>query len=1111
MATSNRDRVNKGMDLLKEGLYPPVAQMMQSRYGDQWWAQYKLAYPQVRAATPDELDVQGLLHMMRNGWRDVFDVTLGNMERNLVHELIEARNLWAHQQPFSTDDTERALDSMARLLRAVSAGEQADEIERERQIVRRTQFAEFARTETRKKTSAAVATQASGGLRPWREIITPHRDVQLGNFKQAEFAADLAQVARGEGAPEYLNPIEFFRRTYLTEGLTSLLKNALQRLAGTGGDPVIELQTNFGGGKTHSMLALYHLANDIDFERLRDFEPILAEVRAPGVTIPVPNKAVLVGTALSPGQVRRRGDGIEIHTLWGELAYQLLGRRGYALIADSDKSGQNPGSDLLTQLFREAGPSLILIDEWVAFVRGLYHQSGMPAGSFDTNLSFAQSLTEAVRQTPQTLLVASLPASDIEIGGEGGREALARLRNTFNRMQTSWRPATTEEGFEIVRRRLFDDISDHSAFAARDAVIRAFGTLYEREGPQFPRKVQEGDYRRRLETAYPIHPELFDQLYGSWSTLDTFQRTRGVLRLMANVIHVLWTRQDGGLLIMPASVPMDAGSVIDELTHYVEATWRPVIERDVDGEQSLPILLDRDNPNFGRLSAARRVARTLFLGTAPTANVANRGIEDRDIKLGCAQPGESIAVFGDALRTLSDRATHLYVDHGKYWFSTQPSVTRTAQDRADRLSLDDVFQDVVRRIRQQSERGDFVRVHACPAASADVRDEPTIGLVILDPEHQHTRQSIDSGAREQAASILDHRGDSPRLNRNTLVFAAADKAKWADLESAVRQHLAWDSICKEEDQLNLDSFQRNQANSKRKDANTTVEARLADTYQWVLVPHQEDAQQRSFAWDELRMLGEGQIAQRVSQRLRNDGVLHTRWNGVGLKQWLDRVPLWRGDSVTIRELASFFAQYLYLDKLKNDQVLLEAIADGLNNSLWMTETYALADAFDAETGRYLHLVHGQHRLPTLDHLLVKPEVALRQIEQDQRAQEERDRREREERERERTDRTGGDESEEDRDFDDDQPKPPPPPPPPPELKTRRYYAQVRLNPEQIAKETAQLSAEVLQYLVGVLGSKVTVTLEIEAVIPDGIPEQVRRTVDENSRTLKFEQHGFENS
>ncbi|HEY7032231.1 MAG TPA: Swt1 family HEPN domain-containing protein [Thermomicrobiales bacterium] len=1104
MATTNRDRVNKGMDILKEGLLPPVSSMMQGRFGPSWWDQYRLAYPGGVATTPEDLDVQALLKMMRDSWRDVFAASLGSSERNLVHELLDQRNKWAHQNAFSTDDTERVLDSIARLLRAVSAADQADAVERERQIVRRQQFEEFAKREERKATSTAVATQTTGGLRPWREIMMPHHDVQRGVFQQAEFAADLSQVARGEGSPEYRDPVEFFRRTYLTEGLRTLLKSALLRLSGAGGDPVIELQTNFGGGKTHSMLALYHLSSDVDFESLSGFEPILNEVTAAGAgKIPLPHRAVLVGTALSPGQVRRKDDGTETHTLWGELAWQLGRRKGYALIADSDKSGLNPGSDLLAELFTTFSPSLILIDEWIAFVRQLYNQDGMVAGSFDANLSFAQSLTEAVRQTPQTLLVASLPSSDIEIGGAGGREALERLRNTFGRMQTSWRPATTEEGFEIVRRRLFEPITDRDLFTSRDAVIRAFMEMYKDHG-QFPRKIQEGDYRRRLETAYPIHPELFDQLYGAWSTLDKFQRTRGVLRLMASVIHTLWQRQDAGLLIMPSSLPMDAGPVIDELTRYLDDPWKPVIERDVDGDRSLPLDLDRENGNFGRLSAARRVARTVYLGSAPTYNAANRGIEDRDIKLGCAQPGEPVAVFGDALRTLSDRATHLYVDHGKYWFSTQPSVTRTAQERADGYSKDKIFETVAKRLRQQSQKGDFVRIHPCPASSADVRDEPTIGLVILDPEHPHTRGDLSSPAVTEARRILDQRGESPRLYRNTLIFAAADKAKWADLEAAVRMFLAWESIDAEKDELNLDGFQRTQAATKKRDAETAIASRLSDTYQWVLRPLQDNPSDRSFDWDEPRTQGEGDVAQRVSQRLRNDGALYTRWNGTDLRKQLDAIPLWRGDAVAVKQLVDDFARYLYLPKLKNDTVLAEAIADGLNNTAWTTETFALADSFDATTGRYLGLVHGQHRTPTLDQIVVKPDVALAQINAE---------------------------------------IPPPPPPSPwpqggapgpdinsgnssgagttghgeptptptPERKTRRYYAQVKLDPTKISTEAHKINQEVLQHLASLYGAQLSVTLEIEAYVDAGIPEGVRRAVDENSRTLKFAQHGFEES
>src|SRR5712691_8300766 len=165
---------------------------------------------------------------------------------------------WAHQDPFSTDDTYRALDSAARLLTAVSAP-QSDEIEKMKTELLRLRFDEQVRSEKRKTAGTAIESAAASNLKPWREVVTPHKDVASGRYQQAEFAADLWQVHLGEGTDEYKNPVEFFRRTYLTESLKRLLVGAVQRLAGAGGDPVVQLQTNFGGGKTHSMLALYHL------------------------------------------------------------------------------------------------------------------------------------------------------------------------------------------------------------------------------------------------------------------------------------------------------------------------------------------------------------------------------------------------------------------------------------------------------------------------------------------------------------------------------------------------------------------------------------------------------------------------------------------------------------------------------------------------------------------------------------------------------------------------------------------------------------------------------------------------------------------------------------
>ena len=242
------------------------------------------------------------------------------------------------------------------------------------------------------------------------------------------------------------------------------------------------------------------------------------------------------------------------------------------------------------------------------------------------------------------MLVVSIPASDVEVGGEGGRQALSRLLNVVGRMETSWKPATADEGFEIVRRRLFENVPADLE-RERDAVVHAFGELYRAQRADFPSECAEGEYERRLRNSYPIHPELFDRFYGEWSTLERFQRTRGVLRLMASVIYELWRREDRSLLITPGTLPIDASPVVAELTNYLDEAWTPVIATDIDGENALPLRLDNENPAFMRYSATRRVARTVFMGSAPVSEAANRGVDDRRIRLGCVQPGESPATL----------------------------------------------------------------------------------------------------------------------------------------------------------------------------------------------------------------------------------------------------------------------------------------------------------------------------------------------------------------------------------------------------------------------------------------------------------------------------------
>ena len=497
MATTNHERVGKALELLKAGLGPFVDREIQSAIKAQRVDAAALRRfvddPQIGNRPVTEWDVAALLKLMWETWNDVFRLILGPAERGFVGELRGHRNRWAHQEAFSGDDAYRALDTAHRLLTAVSAPQAAD-VEKLKMELLRVRFDEQARGARRKQAGLAIEG-AAGTLKPWREVVTPHQDVASGRYQQAEFAADLWQAHLGEGPDEYRDPAEFFRRTYLTESLKGMLIGAVQRLTGGGGDPVVQLQTNFGGGKTHSMLALYHLCSGVAPSELAGVDALMRDAGVPA--LPKMNRpVVLVGNRISPGNPVTKDDGTVVRTLWGELAWQIGGAAAYARIAKDDEHATSPG-DVLRQLLVDYGPCLILIDEWVAYARQLHDQSDLPAGSFETQFTFAQALTESVKLAGNCLLVVSLPASDstdsphtraddVEVGGQRGREALDRLRNVIGRIESSWRPASAEEGFEIVRRRLFEPFADPARFKDRDVVARAFADFYRSRHPRIP-------------------------------------------------------------------------------------------------------------------------------------------------------------------------------------------------------------------------------------------------------------------------------------------------------------------------------------------------------------------------------------------------------------------------------------------------------------------------------------------------------------------------------------------------------------------------------------------------------------------------------------------------
>ncbi len=1145
MAITNRERVSKALELLRDGLAPFVERVVKDAMNTRKIDVRKLRdYAEDRTLGEKpilEWDASGLLRVMWETWNDVFRNILGPAERGYVGELRGHRNKWAHQEQFSGDDAYRVLDTTGRLLASVSAPQQSEEIEKLKKELLRVRFDDQVRGERRKQVGTVIKSEAPTRLKPWREVVSPHPDVANGRYQQADFAADLWWVYLGKGEGEYKDPVEFFRRTYLTESLKDLLGEAIRRLSGLGGAPVVQLQTNFGGGKTHCMLALYHLFSETPFNELDGVDDLMGKV---GVSEFPKNvkRVVLVGNRISQSTPTTKPDGTVVRTLWGELAWQLGGKEAFARIAADDEHATNPG-DALRELFDEYGPCLVLIDEWVAYARALHDGDDLPAGSFETQFSFAQTLTESAKLADRCLLVVSLPmsestdnslsriqANNAEVGGPRGQDALKRLRNVIGRVELSWRPASAEEGFEIVRRRLFVPFSDQQQFKDRDVVAKAFMALYGGEHHQeFPPECKERDYEERIKIAYPIHPEIFDRLYEDWSTQVTFQRTRGVLRLMATVIHSLCANEDRNPLILPAHVAIDDPQVQSELTRYLPDNWTSIIEKDVDGQKSLPARLDGEVPSLLKYNAARRVARTIYLGSAPTVDAAHQGLEDRRIKLGCAMPGEQLAFFADALRRLAESATYLYRDGNRYWYSTQPTVTKLAEDRAELLKRepDKVVQEITARLQAllKGDNGGFSRVHVLPHSPQDVPDEFDARLVVLGVKQAYSR---DAGCPAEAAAqeILESRGAGTRMYRNTLVFLAADAANLEDLEVAVCSFLAWKSITDESESLNLTLSQIKQAEAQRDAAATTVGALFPETYQRLLVPTQKKEAEAPVEWQAPRLSGQGSLAERASKKLKQDELLTTTIAATRLRMELDGVPLWRQNEnhVAVKQVIDDFARYLYLPRVSGPSVLLDAITKGVCLPAWEKEAFAFAESYDEDKQEYLGL-HDGGTAPSFDPdnpkgLLVKPEVARRQLDQ-------------EKKEADSTPESGentagpgegagtgtttgpgtgvgegggpvttgpgegagagnttGEASESAPSF-------------------KRFHGAVELDLSKIGSKAGEVGVEIISHLALHEGAEVTVTLEIEANCPDGFSEGVVRTVNENVKVLKFSHGKFE--
>ena len=930
------------------------------------------------------IDIGDFPNLISRNWRgEVFGRQFGGdmTVQNLLYLITQARNHVMHPSTEDLDPeyTRASLFHISDVLGRINTTEAKTEVEKLRDKHFGSQRPGFLIPDPSPDTediSHRTSRATQGNLKPWREVIPPNLELTQGTFEEAELAANLQQVYDGRAsATSYGNPVSFFQQTHLTAGLRSLLTNALQRLAGNGGAPVIQTKTGFGGGKTHSLIALYHIANSIDelanlpadgdsANTRAEIHSIMQEAGWDSTLKIHPKVAVLEGTFLSPTDAEvTREDGDPLNTLWGVMAYQLGGQAAYNLIGEAARRQDSaPLGAQLDKLFDHIGPCVILMDELVAYMVNLSEDL------LGVNYTFVQALTESARRAKNVVIVATLPESRREAGGTRGETILATLETRLGRIESIWKPLETGEAFEVVRRRLFGNQINETE---RDRTCEAFVAMYNRNRKSFPEGVHEQRYLERMKDCYPIHPEVFERLHSDWSTIHEFQRTRGVLRLMANCISRLY-RTDTSPLIMPGNLPLDDPNFTSEFDKILSGRWDAVFaEADSNGGRA--DLIDQQRSSFSEYGgAARRIARTVFLGSCPSGAI--RGIDANRIHLGVVQPKQRITTYTEALTEMRGNLYYFYTDDNRYYFHTEENLNKVAIDRANEIGDSELHEHIVSEVTEAVRRYRS-KVIICPENLNTIPDKDELRLVILPPDKLLPSRSTETDEATPAAlHILKHRANGERMYRNTLLFLVSKTDDMRDLKGSAREYLAWQSITQGERRIpDLTGERLNQAQASLRKTGEAVRRMLPKAYRSAIAPAQLDPQHTEFTLspEQTKATESGDIVQSAFDIFKAREALIDYETPETLNARLKEYIWNNNNHIGIQKIWQMMTQYVYMPRLENRDVLTAAIKEGVENGI-----FGYAERYDPKQQHYQGLQFRQ-QIHTLnpDGLIVKAEVA----------------------------------------------------------------------------------------------------------------------------------------
>lgn len=768
-------------------------------------------------------------------------------------------------------------------------------------------------------------------LPSWWQVTTPHKDIRYGKMSEAIFAADLGDVVYGKAPLEYKDTSIFFQKTYMTRGLVNLLENVLSRLGGEKGDPVIQLQTPFGGGKTHALLVLYHvIKHRKEIEHMKGVSELPKTGKA--------KVAVFVGT---------HADAILGKTPWGEIAEQL---GSYEIIKEHDKKRVSPGKEKLRKILEASGPTLILMDEILEYIVKANRAEKVEKITQGQTLAFLQEISEVIASSENCCLVITLPASILERYDEEAERSLQQLQKISGRVETVYTPVEGVELYEVIRKRLFEDFGDEKT---RKQCAESYFKLYQSLSTDVPSEVKEIEYRDRIERAYPFHPELIDVLYERWSSYPTFQRTRGVLRLIAEVVADLYKHRVVSPLIQSSLVNLANQTIRREFIKHIGNEFEAVVASDIAGQNAKAAKIDKEmESEYEKYGIAKGIATSVFLYSFSAG--ASKETTLPRIRVALLREGIPATIVGDAVAKLEEELWYFHSERKQYAFRNQPNLNRVIVDREETISDERIRGELENLIEKNAGRA--LEVYLWPENTSDIPDNKNLKLAILSPSFAHDSEK----GKRLAAELFEKAGAGFRVYKNTLFVLLIDNNQYVSLSKTLRRLLALTEIQNDKSLLEtLTKQSQEELKKKLKDTEKEIPFKILSAYRFLAMIAESGLSMPDMS---LPTIGADQtISERVKQYLKDQEKLLSR---VSPKYLLDKAFGKDENEKSIKDIYELHLKTPGMPLLESENVLLDAVTGG-------TKTGVIGVREGEE------IYYKEDIIPNVDSIVLRGEVAKR--------------------------------------------------------------------------------------------------------------------------------------